>query len=1210
MAIQFTNDASTFLAANISAAATSITVADASSFPALGATDHTYITLSTPDNSAKEIVKCTAISGTTLTVIRAQEGTTAQSFTTSDRAQIRITAQLFRDVMAAFASLDTFKYTATAGQTTFSGSDTNAATLTYTLNNIIVILNGISLDASDFTATSGTSIVLATGAAADDELVVVAFKSFTLADHYDKTASDAKYRTLTGDQSHGDNVKAKFGNSDDLAIFHDGSNSYITDTTGGNFFINDDGAGYLMMKGSDLYFRNPSNVDMIHAQSGGYVKLYHNGSEKLETTSSGVDISGTVTAVGGAASNNDDANIMTLNASEHARLLIDTSSTSGHRATLALESNGNETTLSNTGANSYLTADTGQLFLKSAASNVWLNGTECGMTNTDDTEYLIRATSNGSVKLYYDGVKKLETTSSGVDISGTVTADGLTVAGSDYQLRINQGSNQPYYIRHASDNSLRMHLNGTGDYVTIDSSGNVGIGVTPESWNTGGYVTGFDMGGGAIFSYKNGANLQFNLLSNSYYSGTGYKYSNSGSAAAHEISNGGHYFQVAPSGTADSAISWTTAMTIDNSGNVLVGTTATDTAAVGFRYRASLDAISSVSDGGISAYFGRRSSDGDIVAFRKNDAIVGSIGTTGGEMYIGSGDCALRFNDGGDQIRVSTSTGSNRDGAIDLGFTDSRFKDGHFSGTVNAGGLVVNAGASNVVATFESTDSVGAIELKDSSGTCELSTSNSGFSVQPNGGASVLTVDSSGNMDISGTTGQISSASTDEGAVLRLSNKKSFENGYDGNAFVGGIEFYTQDSSEGGPQVFGAIKQRQLNYYNNQAMCFFTSTYNGSLTERLRIDSSGNSIFGGGSLYGSNTVSITAASGIDQRWQSGVAHSNLQNAISGVSNGFQTEQDSSNNLTYTFHTGANAVGLKLDSSGNLGIGVTPESWHTGYNALQIGGRGFLAAHTGSDCYLGQNAYYNNGWKYIDTGNAASFIQQSGGLIQHFVAPSGTADSAISWTTAMTIDNSGRVIMGTSTTGNHPSWFGSGTRTGLCIQGGGGGPHVLYLKNNDTSGGANMIQFVDGSGDICGAINSNATSNTTSYSTTSDYRAKENVTPMTNASERLMQLKPSNFNFITDPETLWDGFLAHEAQAVVPESVVGDKDAMRDEEYEVTPAIEATFDDEGEELTAAVDAVMGTRSVPDMQGIDQSKLVPLLTAALQEALARIEALENK
>ena len=98
--------------------------------------------------------------------------------------------------------------------------------------------------------------------------------------------------TRTANQSHGDNVKAKFGASDDLQIYHDGSNSYISDTTGGNFFINDDGAGYLTMKGSDLYFRNPSSDDMIHATSGGHVKLYYNGVEKLVTTDSGVDVTG------------------------------------------------------------------------------------------------------------------------------------------------------------------------------------------------------------------------------------------------------------------------------------------------------------------------------------------------------------------------------------------------------------------------------------------------------------------------------------------------------------------------------------------------------------------------------------------------------------------------------------------------------------------------------------------------------------------------------------------------------------------------------------------------------------------------------------------------------------------------------------------------------------------------------------------------------
>jgi hypothetical protein len=108
--------------------------------------------------------------------------------------------------------------------------------------------------------------------------------------------------------------------------------------------------------------------------------------------------------------------------------------------------------------------------------------------------------------------------------------------------------------------------------------------------------------------------------------------------------------------------------------------------------------------------------------------------------------------------------------------------------------------------------------------------------------------------------------------------------------------------------------------------------------------------------------------------------------------------------------------------------------------------------------------------------------------------------------------------------------------------------------------------------------------------------------MTGATDRLKQLNPVNFEWIADG-TRVDGFLAHEAQAVVPESVTGVKDAMRDEEYEVTPAV---TDDDGNVTTKAV---MGTRSVPDYQGIDQSKLVPLLVATIQELEARITALEN-
>ena len=160
--------------------------------------------------------------------------------------------------------------------------------------------------------------------------------------------------------------------------------------------------------------------------------------------------------------------------------------------------------------------------------------------------------------------------------------------------------------------------------------------------------------------------------------------------------------------------------------------------------------------------------------------------------------------------------------------------------------------------------------------------------------------------------------------------------------------------------------------------------------------------------------------------------------------------------------------------------------------------------------------------------------------------------------------------------------------------------LLQLTDANTgTGSASNIVFLR-NGSIVGVINT--TNTATAYVTSSDYRLKENVVPMANSIDRLKQLKPSTWAWVQDGSH-GEGFLAHEAQTVVPESATGTKDAMKTEEYEVTPAV---LDDEDNVVT---EAVMGTREVPDYQGIDQSKLVPLLTAALQEAIQRIEALEN-
>jgi len=140
-----------------------------------------------------------------------------------------------------------------------------------------------------------------------------------------------------------------------------------------------------------------------------------------------------------------------------------------------------------------------------------------------------------------------------------------------------------------------------------------------------------------------------------------------------------------------------------------------------------------------------------------------------------------------------------------------------------------------------------------------------------------------------------------------------------------------------------------------------------------------------------------------------------------------------------------------------------------------------------------------------------------------------------------------------------------------------GVSCLYLSQNFNSGTQTAVDLRFNNTQV-GTIS--VSSSATSYNTFSDYRLKENVTPVSDGITRLQQLKPARFNFIADPDKTVDGFLAHEVQTIVPEAITGEKDAV---------------DDDGN---------------PVYQGIDQSKLVPLLTAALQEAIGEIESLKAR
>jgi hypothetical protein len=132
---------------------------------------------------------------------------------------------------AGATSLIRFRYVATAGQTTFSGADSASATLTYTVNNIVVFLNGVALDSTDYTASNGTSIVLGTGAALNDELVVIAFKSFTVADALSAVSGGTVNGsvTITGALTANGNVILGDASTDTLNV---GNGGLIKDASG------------------------------------------------------------------------------------------------------------------------------------------------------------------------------------------------------------------------------------------------------------------------------------------------------------------------------------------------------------------------------------------------------------------------------------------------------------------------------------------------------------------------------------------------------------------------------------------------------------------------------------------------------------------------------------------------------------------------------------------------------------------------------------------------------------------------------------------------------------------------------------------------------------------------------------------------------------------------------------------------------------------
>jgi hypothetical protein len=316
-----------------------------------------------------------------------------------------------------------------------------------------------------------------------------------------------------------------------------------------------------------------------------------------------------------------------------------------------------------------------------------IHSTDFRLRNSAGTESMILANADGNVQLYYDNALKLATTSTGIDVTGTVTADKVTIgtsSASNGKLTLEgvDGADSAgiYFNNTTATNgkSYSLSSGNSGEFMLYDrtssayrlfvtSAGNVGIGTSSPA-----------------------ATLQVEGETRIYpASGTAILRFGSGGAEKGKLSV-----------DASSNMAFETAnserMRIDSSGHLLVGTTDASSSVAGFRAYSGGNGAFTIA--GQPLELNRLSSDGSILGFQKDGATVGSIGTRASLLKIGTGDVGLLFNSSSDAILPENIDGGvGRDAAIDLGVAGAKFKDLYLSGGVYLGGT----GAANLLDDYE-----------------------------------------------------------------------------------------------------------------------------------------------------------------------------------------------------------------------------------------------------------------------------------------------------------------------------------------------------------------------------------------------------------------------------------------------------------------------------------------------------------------------------
>ena len=558
----------------------------------------------------------------------------------------------------------------------------------------------------------------------------------------------------------------------------------------------------------------------------------------------------------------------------------------------------------------------------------------------------------------------------------------------------------------------------------------------------------------------------------------------------------------------------------------------------------------------------------------------------------------------GIQINGTTDTISAVDGSLDIN------QNATFSGNVSVGGTLTYSDVTNI-------DSVGLVTAKNGlrihAGGIDLTSGISTFSdniqiadkiihkddtntairfpdadtfAVETAGSERVRVSSAGRVGINTTTPTdlltiVHSANTDDGiSIVNTNNSQA--------SAIAQLELSAGDNSHARVQFECNGKYSTIRHDGNGNLDFYT---NGS-NKRLCLDSSGRLLFGTDSstretslVIRGNSNSYTTNPGVIDLFV-GNTPSNLGSMgqiCFGTQDKIGARIDGRADQDWTLNS-ARGTHIRFLTVANGSTTLDERMRITNAGIIQCGTSGVLKAEINNAVsghqFISQCSDNNNGFEiyqqhgststrntlavYDNRGNSGAKLQSfavrgDGVVLMQATSSSGSSDDNIGFT---------HVVHGTS-------------------------PYIRIRHQASNSTGHTIFHMLGASGNLLGEIKQDGSGGVT-YHSASDYRLKENVVDLTGAITRIKNLKPKRFNFKVNTDVTQDGFLAHELQEVVPIAVSGTKD-------------EVVTDDSKSKIPTLADKDIGD---PVYQTVDTSRVVPLLTAALQEAIAEIETLKTK